>query len=271
MKLSIIVCTLFATLLSTVSAASDNIVACQRDCYNAFVSGGRFSVAGNFDKLKQCRAHCRSEPDSKAEPVANETEGKPEQEGKSNDLPGSRRQLWSPAILPPDSPSPDEGTWPAPDEGTWGSLSIPPSVDCHVACFPFALNKGLFQQCTRDCLSDETEGKPEQEEKSNDDLPGSQHQWPPAVLPPAPGEGTWPAPDEGTWPAPDEGTWGSIPPSVDCHVACFPFASNKGLFQECTRDCSSKPSDESELVANETEDKNESTKKSNLRGSDNAN
>ena len=175
MKLSIIVCTLFATLLSTVSARSVNIndappyVGCQRDCAAVYVKDR------NLNKLKQCHSDCLPKDYSKAEPVANETDGKPEQEENSSDSPGSRRQLWSPAILPPDN-------------------------------------------------------------------------------------------------SPDDDTSDRILPAVRCHVDCFiKFAGNYDKFDQCTKDCLSNPSDESELVANETEDKNESEKKSNLRGSDNAN
>jgi len=57
---------------------------------------------------------------------------------------------------------------------------------------------------------------------------------------------------------PDDDSWGSIPPGVRCHVACYEFAANNEKFQECNRDCLSEPSNESEIVANETEDKNES-------------
>ena len=58
MKLSIIACTLFASLLSTVSARSVNIndappyVGCQRDCAAVYVKDR------NLANLKQCHSNC---------------------------------------------------------------------------------------------------------------------------------------------------------------------------------------------------------------------
>eukprot|EP00956_Cyclotella_meneghiniana_P023802 scaffold46974_cov39-Cyclotella_meneghiniana.AAC.3 len=248
MKLSIIACTLFASLLSTVSAGSVNInnappyVGCQRNCAAVYVKDR------NLANLKQCHSGCFTNDYSKAEPVANENEGKPVQEENSSDnSPGSRRAR---------------------------SVNIndaPPYVGCQRVCASVYVkdrNLANLKQCHSDCftkdyskaepVANETEGKPEQEDNSSENSPGSRRQlWSPAILPPGD--------------SPDDDTWGRIPPAVRCQSACFQFAANYEKFNQCTRDCLSNQSNVSQLNANETEDQNDSVKKSNLRGSDNAN
>ena len=269
MKLSII-CTLLATLFSAISAVPNvneretnakvidlNLFICQQVCYAGYNQGD------SLDELRYCLNKCEEKRGRK---LGELDSNKPRLASRPPDIPPVPRDIACQHDCLNSSSTPLEyveckrGCPKSPDSSNRDDARITPSVReeiptrpdyiCIIRCFQRSTSSSNeVNKCiTNECGGRGTEIAVEANaQKGSNSVPESHRQ---------------------LFTLPDDDSWGSIPPDVRCHVACYEFAANNEKFQECNRDCLSEPSNESEIAAIETGDKNKSEKKSNdLSGS----